>query len=89
MRAVEVVVSGRVQGVFYRVTCRDEARRLGITGWIRNREDGAVVAHLEGEPDAVAELVEWCRTGPPAALVEEVSVSEVEPDGVRGFDVMH
>lgn len=88
MRAVDVVVTGRVQGVFYRVSARDEASRLGVSGWIRNREDGAVVAHLEGEPHAVAELVEWCRHGPPGATVESVELSEAPTGGAAGFDVL-
>lgn len=87
MRAVELVVTGRVQGVFYRATCRDEAQRLGVAGWVANREDGAVVGRFEGQPDAVSELVDWCRVGPRAAYVEDVAVTEVEPLGAIGFDV--
>ena len=89
MHAVEVVVSGRVQGVFYRVSARDEATRLGVSGWIRNREDGAVVAHLEGADEAVDALVDWCREGPPAARVDAVAVSVVPPQGTSGFAVLH
>ncbi len=89
MRAVELVVSGRVQGVFYRDTAREEAARLGIAGWIRNREDGAVVARVEGAPEAVDRFVAWSHEGPAAAHVDSVEVSEVSPTGVAGFDVLH
>ena len=85
--ARSVVVSGRVQGVFFRDSARREARRLGVRGWVRNRPDGNVEAHVEGAPDAVAELVRWCRSGPRHADVDDVSVTDVEPAGFDGFAV--
>ena len=85
--AREVVVTGRVQGVFFRDSTRREAVRLGVTGWVRNCPDGTVQAHVEGAPEAVAELVRWCREGPRHADVDDVRVSEVEPEGCRGFEV--
>ena len=85
--ARNVVVSGDVQGVFFRDSARREARRLGVSGWIRNRADGCVEAHLEGAPDAVAELVRWCGDGPRHATVEDVQVSDAEPAGCDGFAV--
>ncbi|MDX6679371.1 MAG: acylphosphatase [Solirubrobacteraceae bacterium] len=85
--ARSVVVSGRVQGVFFRDCARREARRLGVTGWVTNRPDGRVEAHLEGDPDAVAQLVTWYRNGPRHADVDDIAVSEVEPDGCHRFDV--
>jgi acylphosphatase len=85
--AREVVVSGRVQGVFFRDCARREARRLGVAGWVRNRADGRVEAHVEGAPDAVARLVAWCRDGPRHADVDDVVVTEVEPEGFERFDV--
>ena len=63
--AVDVVVTGRVQGVFYRASMRARAERLGVTGWVRNEPDGSVHAHLEGDPDDVDALVDWCARGPP------------------------
>jgi len=62
-------ISGRVQGVCYRMYARDEALRLGLTGWVRNRADGSVEAVAEGEADDVARFVRWCRGGPPMARV--------------------
>ncbi|MEA2190438.1 MAG: acylphosphatase [Solirubrobacteraceae bacterium] len=82
-----VVVSGDVQGVFFRDCARREARRLGVAGWVRNRADGSVEAHVEGPPDAVAELVLWCRTGPRHATVEDLRVTTAEPAGFDGFSV--
>ena len=85
--ARNVVVTGDVQGVFFRDCTRREARRLGVTGWVRNRRDGSVEAHVEGDPDAVAELVLWCRSGPRHATVEDLRVSAVEPEGHDSFAV--
>ncbi len=76
-----VVVSGRVQGVWYRQHCCDEARRLGVRGWVRNRDDGAVEALLEGDRIAVEALLRWMRVGPPRALVTGVEVRDVPRDG--------
>lgn len=83
--ARDVVVHGEVQGVFFRDSCRREAERLGVAGWVRNEPDGTVAAHLEGPPAAVEELVRWCHDGPPRARVERVDVVEAEPKGVGGF----
>ena len=85
--AVEVTVTGQVQGVFFRAQTREQAGRLGITGWVRNDPDGSVAAHFEGDQDAVEAMVEWCREGPPRARVERVDVREAESTGARGFDV--
>ena len=82
-----VVVTGRVQGVFYRDSCRREARARGVSGWVTNRPDGAVEAVFEGAPAAVDALVAWTRTGPPHASVDDVAVSTEEPEGLSGFDV--
>jgi acylphosphatase len=82
-----VVVSGLVQGVFFRDTCQREARRKGVAGWVRNRPDGDVEAVFEGPPGAVERMVEWCRRGPSRARVRELTSLPEEPEGLRGFDV--
>jgi acylphosphatase len=82
-----VVVHGSVQGVFFRDSCRREARSLGLAGWVTNRRDGAVEAVFEGEPEAVAALVEWCRHGPRGAEVESVDDSPEEPEGLSRFEI--
>jgi acylphosphatase len=76
--AIDLVVTGHVQGVFFRASMREEAERLGVTGWVRNEPDGSVAAHLEGPADAVAALVEWSSQGPPRARVEEVRRTDAE-----------
>ena len=87
-KRVRVLVSGRVQGVWYRESARREAERLGVRGWVRNLEDGRVEALLEGPAGAVSSLVEWCRRGPPAAEVRELATSEEPALGdLAGFAV--
>jgi len=82
-----MVVTGRVQGVWYRDSCRGEAERLGLTGWVRNRADGAVEIEVEGDRAAVETLQAWAHQGPPRAKVAEVDVSDVEPVGDDGFEL--
>jgi acylphosphatase len=84
--AVDVVVTGRVQGVFFRATLREQAERLAVTGWARNEPDGSVRAHLEGAPGAVEELAAWCAEGPPAARVAEVRQQPGRLTGARSFE---
>lgn len=78
---VHLVVSGRVQGVFFRQSTADTARRLGLRGWVRNLPDGRVEAEAEGERAALEALVEWCRRGPPAARVDALEAGWGEPRG--------
>ena len=82
-----VVVHGRVQGVWFRGATREEARRLGADGWVRNRPDGAVEAVFEGDPAAVLALLRFCQRGPRGALVERVETTEEEPEGLAGFEI--
>lgn len=87
-RRVRVVVTGVVQGVFFRDTCRRTAQAAGVHGWVRNRPDGAVEAVFEGAPQAVDRLVEWAHHGPETALVDRVAVYEEEPEGSTGFAIL-
>jgi acylphosphatase len=82
-----VVAHGRVQGVFFRDTCRRQAWTRGVSGWVSNREDGAVEAVFEGEPSDVQAMVDWARRGPAHAEVAKLEVIEEEPSGERGFSV--
>jgi acylphosphatase len=82
-----VVVHGRVQGVFFRDSCDRVASSVGVSGWVRNRNDGVVEAVFEGEPEAVDRMVAWCRQGPRRAYVERVEVIDEEPVGESGFRV--
>lgn len=82
-----VRVHGQVQGVFFRDTTRREAHQRGIAGWVANRPDGSVEAVFEGDPEAVAAMVAFCRSGPRGATVADVDVNEEEPEGLTGFEV--
>ncbi len=76
-----VFISGVVQGVFFRATTRDEATRLGLTGWVRNLPDGRVEAVFEGSREAVGRMLQWCARGPPGAEVKSVDTKWEEPTG--------
>jgi acylphosphatase len=82
-----VVVHGNVQGVFFRDSTSDEAGSRGVSGWVTNRDDGAVEAVFEGDSSAVDAMVDWCRSGPSRADVDDVEVSDEEPEGLDGFSV--
>ncbi len=82
-----VVVSGQVQGVFFRDTCRREAARHGVSGWVRNCPDGTVEAVFEGPEDSVSAMVAWARRGPAQAVVDDVRTSDETPEGGTGFSV--
>ncbi|WP_328459725.1 acylphosphatase [Actinoplanes sp. NBC_00393] len=82
-----VLVSGTVQGVFFRDTCRRVAGQQGVTGWVRNLPDGRVEAAFEGDPEAVERLVTWCRTGPPDAHVTAVSVHDEPLADATHFEI--
>ena len=82
-----VTVEGRVQGVFFRDSTRDQAERHGVAGWVSNRSDGAVEAVLEGPRGAVEQLLDFLASGPSRASVEHVDVRDEKPEGVSGFEV--
>jgi acylphosphatase len=83
-----LLIAGRVQGVFFRDSTHQQARSTGVAGHVRNLDDGRVEVVLEGEPQAVEQMVDFCRKGPDRAEVREVSVSEEEPEGVSSFEVV-
>lgn len=82
-----VYVTGRVQGVSFRATTRDTARRHDVDGWVRNLDDGRVEAVFEGPEDDVEQLVAFCHEGSRAARVEGVEVTYESPEGLSGFEV--
>jgi len=87
MKAVQARVTGRVQGVSFRWYAQEQARRLGVLGWVRNEPDGSVLLHAEGDDDAVDALVGWCREGPGMARVRDVAVREAAPAGATAFTI--
>jgi acylphosphatase len=74
LRQVSLCVRGRVQGVYFRASTQREARRLGLTGWVKNRADGAIEILAEGEEDSIKDLIGWANHGPTAARVERLDV---------------
>ncbi|HEX3930941.1 MAG TPA: acylphosphatase [Nocardioides sp.] len=86
---MQVHVTGRVQGVGFRWYAQQEARRRGVTGWVRNEPDGSVAAVFEGDDDDVTALVDWCRQGPSSAVVRDVAVTDAAPTGADVFDVRY
>jgi acylphosphatase len=89
VEAVDVVVDGRVQGVWFRSSTREEASRLGVAGWVRNEPDGTVRAHLEGPAPSVDTLLDWIREGgPPRARVTSVEVTAAAARGLRDFRIV-
>jgi acylphosphatase len=79
------VVTGRVQGVWFRAFVADAARRYGVAGFARNEPDGSVLVELEGGQEAVSSVIEQCRIGPPLAEVTTVAVEVIDPNGSTGF----
>jgi acylphosphatase len=83
-----VIVSGRVQGVFFRYQTRNVAKKLGVTGWVRNSPDERVEAVFEGEKEKVEKIVEFCKTGPPGAKVNNIDVKwETYSGEFRDFEI--
>jgi acylphosphatase len=88
-RRVALIITGRVQGVFYRREAQREALRLGLVGFVRNEGDGSVYAEAEGSSTAVGSFIRWCRRGPANARVEDVRTEEMEARGGQGFEVRY
>lgn len=85
-----VIISGKVQGVWFRASTKNKAEQLGITGWVRNTEDGNVEALFEGDDNVLEEMLEWCNHGPPMAVVENVKVERrPEKDEHNNFSIKY
>lgn len=82
-RRVRLLISGRVQGVYFRAYTRDEACRLGLKGWVRNLPDGSVEVLAQGDPVKLRDFESWCRRGPRHARVEDVVVLEEEAESME------
>jgi acylphosphatase len=83
--AKHLTIHGRVHGVGYRASMIDEARRLGVTGWVRNRRDGTVEAVVDGDAGAVEAIVAWARRGPRGSVVTDLVIAETD-GSFSGFD---
>lgn len=90
MERIRIKVEGRVQGVFFRAHTQEKASSLGLTGWVRNSEDGGVEAVAEGNKKELEALINWCHKGPPAAKVMKVDVEWLAATGeFKGFHVSY
>jgi acylphosphatase len=88
LKRLVIVVSGRVQGVWFRASAREEALRLGLRGWVRNLPDGRVEAVVEGEEQALRQMLAWCRSGPPGARVDQADARwGTATDELEGFSI--
>jgi acylphosphatase len=86
MKRIRIHVQGVVQGVFFRASARALAEKLGLAGFARNEPDGSVTVEAEGEPAALEQITQWCRSGPPQAEIKSVTVTHIQPTGGVGFD---
>ncbi len=87
MKHLNIRVTGRVQGVFFRASTREKAQSLGISGYVENRRDGSVFISAEGQEEALQKLVEWCHEGPPRASVTKVELEEDKITRSNGFTI--
>lgn len=86
---LHVIVTGRVQGVWFRGWTRSEARKLGLAGWVRNRPDGSVEACLQGPQDSVAQMEQRLWQGPEQARVDDLRSTRIAPADLTGFEIRH
>lgn len=85
MKHLEILVEGRVQGVFYRASTRDKARTLGLAGYVMNQPDGSVLIHAEGEDENLNQLITWCHEGPRNAIVTSLQTRELPLENFNEF----
>jgi len=87
MKRFRVFISGRVQGVFFRIFTQKKAKSLGLSGWAKNLPDGRVEAVFEGEPKMIKQMLNWCDQGSPASQVDKIERLEEEPEGLERFEI--
>jgi acylphosphatase len=86
---IHVIISGHVQGVWFRARTKQKAQELGLTGWVRNTNDGAVEAVFEGEAEIVNKMINWCYHGPPLAKVENIKLKKQQTIGFDNFIIRY
>jgi acylphosphatase len=90
MKALHLMIHGRVQGVWFRASTLETAHQLKVKGWVRNTPEGNVEAHIQGEESSVDKMLSWCSKGPPGALVEYIDVSEASPkEEYKAFNIRY
>jgi len=86
---ISMLINGQVQGVFFRLKTKEEADKLGLTGWVKNNSDGSVECLAQGDKDKLVQLIDWCKKGPEAAKVENVEVKWQTYSGeFHGFKII-
>jgi len=88
IRAIKIVVSGKVQGVYFRASTLRVAKELSLKGWVENQTDGTVIIHAEGMENQLQLLIDWCSKGPSAARVDDCSHSPCEIENYDDFNIM-
>ena len=87
MKHLEIVVHGKVQGVFFRASTKDKAVELGIKGYVKNQSDGSVLIHAEGPEEDLEELTKWCNSGPPNAVVSKMEIKSQPLENFSEFRI--
>ena len=88
MKAIQITIFGKVQGVFFRASTKAVADQMGMKGFIKNQKDGTVLIHAEGEPLFMDDFIGWCKSGPDDARVEDVTIEDAEVKNYRNFEVL-
>lgn len=88
MPTKHLLIKGKVQGVFYRASAKEAAEKLGISGWIRNTEEGAVEVLASGTEALVQEFIRWCWQGPARAEVKQVVIQDMDDEQFTGFKII-
>lgn len=88
MPTVHLIIKGRVQGVFYRATAKDAAEKTGITGWVKNTDEGNVEITASGTGDQLRQFIAWCRQGPPKAIVTDMAITPKEDEFFKEFQIL-
>ncbi len=89
MICYQIIVTGRVQGVFYRASTKNKALELDVKGWVRNESDGSVLIEVEGSDDQIDGLIEWCKEGPQYSKVQAVTKMEVDVKNYQSFEIIY
>jgi acylphosphatase len=88
MKTIQIIISGRVQGVFFRASTKAVADQIGIKGFVKNAKDGTVLIEAEGDDALMEHFIDWCKFGPDDARVDDISINEIELKNYRNFDVL-
>ena len=88
MPTIQLLIRGKVQGVFYRASARDMAEQFGVTGWIKNTSEGDVEALASGNEEQLQQFIDWCRSGPPHAAVTDVAVKRINEQAFEKFRIV-